>query len=627
MRNQINKILCIAIVFLLPLTSLAQEVQPGFDAGKLVDDKVFTDTLTFGGAEGVQKFLEVKGSILANTNPDFLIKLKEPSSVSLKQGLEDPQPGLGKLRTAAELIWDASRQSGLNPQVIIVTLNKEQSLITGHKDSGPEKLQRALDFALGFGCPDSTGCSQSLFPGFYYQLFGNFDAENNRYLGAAKSLMKSYSTDGGRGPTIDQQGNVFGDTGEKRTAKVGDVLIIPNTMGPPFNAPPSTIVTLTNRATAALYRYTPHVFNGNYNFWRFFQEWFKYPNGTIIKLGSAVDYYIIQDGTKQLVPSFVAIARSLNIAAPTVVSPTEFESYPSDKVLGPADNTIVNVIGENKTYVFLQNVKRPASNFVISQRGLDPKKALSISATESALFPQGDMLTPKDGTVIRGTADQTVYLVEGGKLKSFSAFTFGQKKLTAKNITTVPDGEIASYTKAGWVAPNDGSLIKSGDDGTVYIVSQGLKQPMTYEIFVNRGYSFKNVGVLKGEELSALPMGMFATPKDKSWFQDSNKQLYLFKDGSKHAISGFVAKQRKITPDYTFNADMVMSWQTGLPYTPKDNTLLKGESDGTVYVVLSGQLRPLTGTAFKNRKYNFKNVVTLPQAEIDAYGKGDTIEK
>jgi hypothetical protein len=101
----------------------------------------------------------------------------------------------------------------------------------------------------------------------------------------------------------------------------------------------------------------------------------------------------------------------------------------------------------------------------------------------------------------------------------------------------------------------------------------------------------------------------------------------LYKDGSKHAISSFVAKQRKITPDYTFSADMVMGWQTGLPYPPRDNTLLKGETDGTVYVVLKGQLRPLSAAAFKNRKYSFKNVVTLSQAEIDAYGKGETLDK
>jgi hypothetical protein len=496
MQNKISKILIAILIASFPLTSFAQAV-PGFDPSKLIDDKVFSDTETFGGAEGIQKFLEIKGSVLANTSPDFLVKLKEPSSVTLKQGLEDPQPNLGRLRTAAELIWDASKHSGLNPQVIIVTLNKEQSLITGHKDSPAEKLQRALDFALGFGCPDSTGCSQSLFPGFYYQLFGNFDSSNNRYLGAAKSLMKSYSTDGGRGPAIDQQGRIFGDVGEQRTAKVGDIIIIPNTQGPPNNAEPTTLVTLANRATAALYRYTPHVFNGNYNFWKFFNEWFKYPNGTIIKLGAGVDSYIIQNGTKQLVPSFVAIARSLNIAAPVVVSPTEFESYPSDKVLGPTDGTIVNIIGENKTFVFEKNVKHPASNFVISQRGLDPKKSISISAQEAALFEQGEILTPKDGTIVRGSVDKTVYLVEGGKLKAYSGFTFGQRKIQPKQITTVPDEELAIYTKEGWVTPLDGSLIKSAADGTVYLVNQGLKQPLTAEIFKNRGFSFKNVATLQ----------------------------------------------------------------------------------------------------------------------------------
>jgi hypothetical protein len=36
----------------------------------------------------------------------------------------------------------------------------------------------------------------------------------------------------------------------------------------------SISVTFANRATASLYRYTPHVFNGNYNFWYYFNTWF-----------------------------------------------------------------------------------------------------------------------------------------------------------------------------------------------------------------------------------------------------------------------------------------------------------------------------------------------------------------
>lgn len=611
------QLLVILIIFsFLPFYVFAQ-VDSNFNPNQLIDDKIFVDTQTFGGAEGVQKFLEIKNSVLANVSPDFLVKLKEPEVAMLKEALEDPRPNLGRLRTAAELIWDASVQSGLNPQVIIVTLNKEQGLITAAKDYTPERLQKALDRAMGFDCPDNAGCG-NLFPGFYYQLFGNFDTSGNRYLGSAKSLIKSYNTNGGRGPM----------TGGK-VSKVGDTILLENTTGSIYNAPPSQFITLLNRATAALYRYTPHVFNGNYNFWKFFNEWFRYPNGTLLSIAGDIKTYIIQNGTKQLVPNFVANARNLALGQKIIVSPNEFDSYPTDKIYGPADDTVVKTNDSNKYFVFVKNIKHPVSEFVLSQRGLKVSNAITITREESLLFESGSVLPPQDGTIIRGTNEPAVYLVENSKIKLFSEFTFKQRKIVANKIVIVPDEEVFTYEKQGFVSPLDGTLIKTQESPTVYLVENGFKRPLTYELFKNKGLSFKNTVILSSNEVRSLAVGAFVTPKEKTFFAtgDKNGQLYIFKEGTKHSISSFVAKQRGITPDYVFEKSVAYEWFDGIPIPPRDNTLLKGDKNGTVYLTQNGQLKALSAKAFQNRRYSFKKVVILPQTEIDAYAKGDSILK
>ncbi len=612
-----TKYISVIILLTLPLSALAQPPDPAFNPNRLVEDKVFSDVETFGGAAGVQKFLADKNSVLANTSYDFLVKLKEPQALELKQALDDPQPNLGRLRTAAELIWDASVQSGLNPQVILVTLNKEQGLITSANDFNAAKLQKALDRAMGFDCPDGSGCGD-LFPGFYYQLFGNYDSAGNRYLGAAKSLMKSFSTPGGRGPIVNGQ-----------PARTDSSITLDNTLGGYDNILSQQSVTLLNNATAALYRYTPHVFNGNYNFWKFFQGWFKYPNGSLLKLSSGSDVYIIQDGLKALVPQFVAQARALNLSNIITVSPTEFGNYTTDKPLGPADNTIVAIPGEASKFVFISNTRHQASDLVISQRGLNPKNTLVISASEAALFDVGTVLPPKDGTIIRGAADKSVYLVDGGKIKMYSAYTFAQNKIIARQIVIVPDAEVASYSQNGFVPPKDGSLVKSSSDSTVYLVQSGLRQPVLGDVFKNRGFSFKQVVTVSSDELNALAMGLFAAPKDYTFFATGAKAgpVFEFKDGAAHSVSPYVAKQRGIKPDYVFDSDVVLSWLTGIPVPPRDNTILKGDASDAVYLVTKGQLRPLTYKAYLNRKITPKKIVTLPQSEVDAYAKGDAIEK
>jgi hypothetical protein len=159
-------------------------------------------------------------------------------------------------------------------------------------------------------------------------------------------------------------------------------------------------------------------------------------------------------------------------------------------------------------------------------------------------------------------------------------------------------------------------------------MQSGLKQPMTYEVFKNRKVTPKDVAILGEGEVASFVADGFATPVNLSYFKVAGSgDFYLFKDGTKHHISAFVAKQKKLSPDFTFSKAEVDTWQDGAPITPRDNTLVKGDKSTAVYVVVSGQLRPLTGEAFKRRKYSFKNVVTLPQAEIDSYGKGDVLTK
>ncbi|HYE22828.1 MAG TPA: hypothetical protein VD998_04545, partial [Verrucomicrobiae bacterium] len=242
------------LIGLAPQSALAQgTVDPAFNPGLLITDEAFGDVGTFGSAAGIQKFLEQRNSVLANTSPEFLIKLKEPDTLT-KVGLEDPQPNLDRLRTAAELIYDASTKHGLNPQVVLVILEKEQSLITGNFSG--DTLQRRLDRSLGFGCPDYEGCGD-IFLGFYRQIFGTFDSTGSRWLGAAASLMRSFRTEVngvrvGRGPMVDANNRVFGRP-VIRTSRKGDTIILDNTLGGYAGIEQQQSVTIGNFATAALY--------------------------------------------------------------------------------------------------------------------------------------------------------------------------------------------------------------------------------------------------------------------------------------------------------------------------------------------------------------------------------------
>lgn len=605
--------LLLAVFLLSSLLSLpalaADSIASGFNPDRLIDDSDFSNKNSMD-ANAIQKFLEGKNSILANTSSNFIAKLKEPTDAELKKNLDDPKPNSNG-RTAAELIWAASQASGINPQVTLVTLQKEQSLITGRQGATDDQIQRALDIALGFGCPDSGGC-EGLYVGFYFQLFGNYDSEANRYLGATKSLMKSFTTPGGRGPYYNG-----------KIAKVGDTIILGNTLGGYNGVEAEQRVNIENAATAALYRYTPHVFNGNYNFWRYMSDWFGstprssgYSDGTLLKYKKV--YYIIQSGSKYKLNDFVIKARNIKVKRAASVSAKEFKKITDAGLYGLADNTLVKT--DKGYYIFLSNKKYTISETLIKQRGLSTSKAIETTETDIKDYPTGTQLLPPDGSVLKGKSSSEVYIVENAQLRLISSTVLQQRGLSGQ-VQTISDEEIASYPKGGYLVPANGSMVKSQKDATVYLIANNICRPIpSLLVFKTYGRSFAEIQMLGNEELDAIPAGSFAEPKDSTYYKvASTGDLYVYRNASKHYIAAFVATQRGISADVTLELSESNAWPEGEPIVPKDGTLVKADNGTAVYILEAGKMKALSGADFKARGLSFTDVQTVPGKDVTRF--------
>lgn len=605
-------------------------IDPAFDPGFLISDAAFGDTQTFGGAEGVQQFLQAKGSVLANTTSEFLAKLREPSDTSWKSRLDDPRSNLGRTRTAAELIYDAATSAGLNPQVLVVTLQKEQTLITKSFTTDSD-LQRALDRALGYGCPDNQPC-QASFLGFYNQLFGTFDAEGNRWIGAAKSLSRSfaYETSGtrtGRGPLIDASNQAFGSGPFVRPSRMGDAVTFSNETANGYQVEARQTVTLKNYATTALYRYTPHVFNGNYNFWKFYQAWFRYPNGTV--LSSNGQLWVVDNGLRRTFSSFVAAQRGLNVAGAIVVSPTELSSYQEGTKLVPKDGTLIGD-GTGVLYLIEGGVRHKITSFTASQRGLNTANAVTLDTSEVNSYELGSILLPLENTLLKSDADGTVYIMSGGTKRPLSGTIFAQRKLSFARVATLPAAEVAEIPTGSLMPPTDGTQISS-PSGAIYLVQNGTKRIYSAAIFKQRALSASRSLRLTDDEIRGIPDGLPMPPVDNTLVKTAdNPTIYAVWQGTKIPITGTVYRLRQ----YNKKPVMILS-QIEIdalatdPHVlaPKDGTLLKSPNDGTIYLVEKGQIRPLTYQAFVNRRFKFSQVITIPAEEVAVFEPGEVIVK
>ena len=196
-----------------------------FDSSNLISDGTYMNVDAMSAGD-VQTFLNQYGGFL---------KSYSENGRSAAQIIYDAAHGYGDASGSINGITINTSTGTVNPQVLLVTLQKEQSLVTmaNQNDS-------SLRTAMGYGCPDSGGCN-SAYAGFTKQV------EN-----AAWQLRYNYER---------AQGHGFGDY------QVGQSFCFSDANG-------TNCGTYGNRATASLYRYTPHVYNGNYNFYTFFTNWF-----------------------------------------------------------------------------------------------------------------------------------------------------------------------------------------------------------------------------------------------------------------------------------------------------------------------------------------------------------------
>jgi hypothetical protein len=212
---------------------------------------IMTDSQFFNGSamdEGqIQAFLTSKGSALAG----YTFVVSSRAAVYAKDGVHLRCDAFqGGTLAASTIIFRAEVACGISAKVLLVTLQKEQGLVTSQAPT-----QAALDRAMGYACPDTAPCAPTTL-GFGNQV----------YSGALQLVT-------------------YRANGFARQPGWQNIAYSPNA------SCGSSAIYLQDYATAALYNYTPYQPDaaalanlsgtgdacssyGNRNFWVYYSSWF-----------------------------------------------------------------------------------------------------------------------------------------------------------------------------------------------------------------------------------------------------------------------------------------------------------------------------------------------------------------
>src|SRR3989344_367704 len=438
MRKKTGKILTftllIGLFLYLPLAALAQAQ---FDPQFIISDEEMQSTANWT-KDDIQRFLQDKGSYLTT-----LIA-------------EDAD---GFLKSAAEIIYTTAVKYQINPKFLLVTLQKEQSLVT---DDTPS--QKQLDWATGYGVCDSCNLnSDSLLK---YKGFG-------KQVDNAGGLIRWY----------------YNNTDKSFVKKKDQNTMIDN-----------QIIIPQSWATAFLYTYTPHI-HGNKNFWRIWNTWFSqiYPNGTLLRSASSTEVWLIQNNVKRKFKNQATLLSRADPKMIVTVQDSELSNYQTGQEISFPNYSILKTA--SSFYLLDYDTLRPfASAEVVRQIGYNPEEFITIADADIAGYPVGSVInastTAPQGVIYQITdlnnsyylfKDNTLYPITDKNIIAINYKDLATEKHKAAEIKNLPVADLPVNFK-------DGTLLRVADSNNVYVIENGKKRLIAdVDTFAALGYKRTNV--------------------------------------------------------------------------------------------------------------------------------------
>ena len=379
----------------------------------------------------------------------------------------------GKRLITAELISNSAKRNRINPRFLLVTLQKEQSLVEAQNPR-----QRAYDWAMGYAVCDSCKTTDP-----HIQKFKGF-AKQIEHAAEAAAWWK----DNQDHPSFKRVGV---------TRNIDGVSVTPQ-----------------NYATGFLYTYTPHI-HGNKNFWKIWNRWFTrtFPNGSVIQVRGQSGVYLIEKGFVRPFTSMAALTSRFNPNQIIQIDESDFLTYEEG---APIKFANFSLLRQPNGMVFLlrdDTVHYIASAETLRQLGYHPDEIIDVEKEDIQSYFQGKIITTATihplGAVLKNAENGDLYYVEQGKRQPIIHPDVARVLYPRLTITTVSPETITEFPLLPQqLTFKEGTLIAGHDSPLIYVISDGTRRHIPNEaVFEGLGYQAENIVRVEEQALLAHPLG------------------------------------------------------------------------------------------------------------------------
>ena len=613
-----------------------------FNPGNIISDAVFYNANAMTSAQ-IQGFIDSKeacqaGYTCLENYRQSTFSRPADSRCAAYTGVQN--------QLASDIIYSVAQSCGLNPQVLLTLLEKEQGLVSSNSPSAGR-----YNIATGYACPDTAPCNAQYY-GFYNQVYqAAWQYETYRLFPA------SFGYRAGRSQNIQWSPN----------AACG-----------------SSAVYIENQATAGLYDYTPYQPNaaalnnmyglgdscsayGNRNFWRIFSDWFGNPQGGgwFAKTATDSTIYLLTSNYKYAVPNMDILSAYWALGPYRTVSaqylaqfttginlgqlvrdPTTGAIYYSD--LGIRHHVLtcaqlVDYATSCSNYINLTPTQilalTPGSDLTQFARSAatgaiyyvnDGKKSWILSMSDvlrlnNGVMPNWMNLGPTAlatladgpeivaaGTFIKGPTGAAVYLVDGSSRLVPVPSSSLSADFTPASVQTVSAATIAGFTIS---SPNLTSVVSCG--GNTYIAGGG----QLWRLTGNSNFGLSTTA-LDATTCAALPQSPQAISGPLFLRSPSTGVIYYVLNGAKSYLSSMAAvyalNSGPMPTMVPLGAGSLNAIATGRPLLAPTQ-LVKTAGNAAVYMI-DGLSRKIPIDLFETAvEFGISGYSVVPDATLNAY--------
>ncbi|PWB96053.1 hypothetical protein [Homoserinimonas hongtaonis] len=526
-----------------------------FDPGNIISDAYFFDGSAMTASQ-VQSFLNSKVSACASGYTCLKNYTMATRSIAAVPGRCGAYNSEG-VESAAMIIAKVGAACNISQKVLLVTLQKEQSLITSTSPSADR-----YRIAMGYGCPDTAPCNSEYF-GFQNQVY------------RAALQFQVYLNN----PTLFAHGPYrYNNVRLNPTASCG-----------------STSVYIQNSATAALYNYTPYQPNaaalanlygtgdgcssyGNRNFWRDYTDWFGSTTvSSLVKTATSNTVYVIGIDGKYSLPSADFLAIFAALGPISQVTQSYLDAFPT---IGNANR---NLRAPDGTIYFTDASIKLAFNSCAQVSDFGGSCAsggfMQLTDGQIAAFHTGpamsNVLATVDGFRFFVTGGQKREVVDRASLVA-AAIPISEVVLTSNAVSHLAFGEPIA---------RESIFVRNRASGEVSFLGGGTRSPISSSDAVTFGADSRNVGWLTPQSLAKIPAS--STPFS-GIVSNGGTTSILTESGRREIRAGSPLGGVAAT---AVSAEFLAQYSPQAPLTA--GTFVKTATSGTIYVVMPGDIRPI----------------------------------